>query len=173
MAAINPKPQLGLLVFFLSTLSISAISQPSDEPPTVYEILPKFGLPSGLLPDTVKSYSLDDDGNFVVDLDKPCYIQFDYLVYYEKRITGVLKYGSITHLKGIQVQKLLLWFDVDEIKVDLPPSDSIYFSVGFINKKLDIDQFKTVHSCRKKATSWNRVIELLTPGEDIQLLITE
>ncbi|KAG2312900.1 hypothetical protein Bca52824_024457 [Brassica carinata] len=33
-------------------------------------------------------------------------------------------------------------------KVNLPPSDYIYFKVGFINKKLDIFQFKIVHSCK-------------------------
>ncbi|KAK3030110.1 hypothetical protein RJ639_038859 [Escallonia herrerae] len=60
--------------------------------------------------------------------------------------------GSITDLKGIQVQRFLFWFDVDEIRVDLPPSDSIYFQVGLINKKLDVGQFNTVHSCRASVT---------------------
>ncbi|XP_047173817.1 uncharacterized protein LOC124841568 [Vigna umbellata] len=113
---------------------------------SVYDVLPKFGLPSGLLPDTVTDYTLDEDGQFVVVLAKPCYIQFEYLVYYDKKITGKLSYGSITNLKGIEVQRLLLWFNVDEIRVDLPPSNSIYFQVGIINKKLNVDQFKTVHS---------------------------
>ncbi|KAH1072861.1 hypothetical protein J1N35_025189 [Gossypium stocksii] len=85
-------------------------------------------------------------------LESPCYIQFEYLVYYEKTITGKLGYGSITDLEGIQVQRFFLRFDVNEIKVDLPPSDSIYFQVGFINKKLDVDQFKTIHSCRDEVT---------------------
>ncbi|ONH97251.1 hypothetical protein PRUPE_7G179800 [Prunus persica] len=31
---------------------------------------------------------------------------------------------------------------MDEIRVDLPPSYSIYFMVGIINKKLDVDQFQ-------------------------------
>ncbi|XP_062015117.1 uncharacterized protein LOC133731723 [Rosa rugosa] len=74
------------------------------------------------------------DGRFVVVLEKPCYIQFEYLVYYETRITGKLSYGAITDLKGIQVQSLFFWFDLDEIRVDLPPSDSIYFTVGIMNK---------------------------------------
>ncbi|CAL8993042.1 unnamed protein product [Prunus brigantina] len=37
---------------------------------------------------------------------------------------------------------------MDEIRVDLLPSDSIYFIVGIINKKLDVNQFQNVHSCR-------------------------
>jgi len=120
---------------------------------SVYDVLPKYGLPSGLLPNTVTDYTLGDDGKFVVYLEKPCYVQFDYLVYYESKITGKLNYGSITDLKGIQVQRLLFWFNVDEIRVDLPPSDSIYFQVGIINKKLDVDQFNTVRSCRNSLFS--------------------
>ncbi|KAF8403951.1 hypothetical protein HHK36_012058 [Tetracentron sinense] len=147
---LRSKPLLGFLLFsmfFASTFAISSVSVSNGT--TVYEILTDFGLPSGLLPDSVKDFSLSDDGSFVVDLEKPCYIQFDYLVYYDRRITGTLKYGSITHLNGIEVQRFLLWLNVDEIRVDLPPSDSIYFQVGWINKKLDVDQFQTVHSCRK------------------------
>ncbi|CAI9106748.1 OLC1v1005969C1 [Oldenlandia corymbosa var. corymbosa] len=141
------------LFFLLSSLILFILSSVNggDPNPTVYEILPKYGLPSGLLPDSVKSYTLSDDGTFEVLLEKPCYIHFDYLVYYEKKINGKLSIGSITDLKGIQVQRLFFWFDVDEIKVDLPPSDSIYFTVGIINKKLDVDQFQTVHSCSDKA----------------------
>ncbi|CAL2264233.1 unnamed protein product [Prunus armeniaca] len=37
---------------------------------------------------------------------------------------------------------------MDEIRVDFLPSDSIYFIVGIINKKLDVNQFQNVHSCR-------------------------
>nr|AGV54581.1 hypothetical protein [Phaseolus vulgaris] len=144
---------------------------------SVYEVLPKFGLPSGLLPDSVTDYTLDEEGQFAVALAKPCYIQFEYLVYYEKKITGKLSYGSITNLKGIQVQRLLLWFNVDEIRVDLPPSSNIYFQVGIINKKLSVDQFKTVHSCRKSLSSSSpcaqRRIKLPAPVDEIPMLLTE
>ncbi|KAJ9153355.1 hypothetical protein P3X46_026803 [Hevea brasiliensis] len=179
MASANPNNHLRLsLLSVLLFLSLSELSFSVRDPVSVYEILPKYGLPSGLLPDSVTNYSLSDDGRFIVLLEKPCYIQFDYLVYYDKQISGKLNYGSITDLKGIEVQRFFLWFSVDEIKVDLPPSDSIYFQVGIINKKLDVDQFKTVHSCRNKVSGscggfWNRIMELPTPTDDIQMLITE
>uniref|UniRef100_A0A6N2MN97 DUF538 domain-containing protein n=1 Tax=Salix viminalis TaxID=40686 RepID=A0A6N2MN97_SALVM len=166
---------LSLFLFF--SHSKSTLSQ--DPPPKVFEILQKFGLPSGLLPNTVKSYSLSDDGSFTVYLEKECHVEFDCLVNYEKKITGKLGYGSITNLKGIQVQKFFLWLDVDEIKVDLPPSDSIYFQVGWINKKLDADQFKTVHSCRAGVSYgslgglWKQFLELPAPDDDVQMLLTE
>ncbi|XVE70397.1 hypothetical protein DITRI_Ditri10aG0069400 [Diplodiscus trichospermus] len=186
MASNNLNSNLGLALislFFLLSVpkSLSDLDpepEPKPAPPTVWDILPKYGLPSGLLPNTVTDYSLQEDGRFIVVLESPCYVQFEYLVYYEKTITGKLGYGSITDLKGIQVQRFFLWFDVDEIKVDLPPSDSIYFQVGFINKKLDVDQFKTIHSCRDEVRgscgySWKSVLQLTTPTNEIQMLITE
>lgn len=117
---------------------------------SIYEILPVFGLPSGLLPDSVKNYTFSPaDGNFVVELDEqPCYVQLDdYLVSYDEIISGTLKIGSITNLEGVRVKWLLLWLKVDEIKVDLPPNDNIYLQFGLVNKKLDVHQFKTIHSC--------------------------
>ncbi|PON42965.1 hypothetical protein TorRG33x02_334740 [Trema orientale] len=183
--ASNPKLHsshaLFLLLFFVSTATSSSSSSPpapSPPTPTVYDILPKFGLPSGLLPDSVLNYTLSDDGRFVVVLENPCYIEFDYLVFYDKTITGKLKYGSITELKGIQVRKFFIWFDVDEIRVDLPPSDSIYFQVGFINKRLDLGQFKTVRSCYIALSgcaprSWKQTLELPAPMKELQMLITE
>ncbi|KAL6203806.1 hypothetical protein ACLB2K_027505 [Fragaria x ananassa] len=174
-----PFPKPGLIPVLLLLLSAAARLSLSDS--TVFELLPKCGLPSGLLPASVSNYTLSDDGRFVVVLDKPCYIQFEYLVYYETQITGKLSYGAITGLKGIQVQRLFFWFDVDEIRVDLPPSDSIYFTVGIINKKLDVDQFQSVHSCRDGLSgsgsclgSLKRVIQLPSPlEEEIKMLLTE
>ncbi|KAL1808641.1 hypothetical protein ACET3Z_025631 [Daucus carota] len=170
------KPHLLFLLITLLTLTTHSISTSA----TVYELLPKFGLPSGLLPDNVKSYSLSDDGSFVVELEKTCYIDFDYTVYYDKKITGTLKYGSISNLDGIQVKRFFLWLGVDEIKVDLPPSDNIYFQVGLINKKLDVGQFETIHACGDKVNSagsdhrsWKKVLQLPTPMEEIEMLITE
>jgi len=153
---------LNFAMFFLFFIFLSATAAISES--SVYDILPQFGLPKGLLPDGVVNYTFSpEEGNFVVDLEKPCYVQFDYLVYYEKRITGTLKMGSITNLKGIQVKRFLFWFDVDEIKVDLPPRDSIYFQVGLINKKLKVDQFQTVRSCNsgvRSSRSWKLIFEV-------------
>ncbi|XP_047939170.1 uncharacterized protein LOC125186768 [Salvia hispanica] len=162
---------LSLFLFFSLPNSASPTDPPSPKP-TVYEILPKFSLPSGLLPASVVNYTLSDDGQFEVYLENPCYIQFDYLVYYEEKITGKLSLGSIADLKGIQVQRLyFFWFDVDEIKVDLPPSGSIYFTVGVINKELDVDQFLNVRSCKDKAV--NSVVEITASVDDIPMLMTE
>ncbi|KAI4345339.1 hypothetical protein L6164_012471 [Bauhinia variegata] len=180
--AINQKSHLSLTLFSVIFIFLSSIprslSLPDFQDHTVYEILPEFGLPSGLLPNSVKSYSLSSDGRFVVVLERPCYVHFEYLIYYDETITGQLSYGSIADLKGIEVNRFFLWLDVDEIRVDLPPSDSIYFQVGIINKKLDINQFKTVHSCRDSVKgsclgSLKRVLELPAPVDEIPMLLTE
>ncbi|XP_010257572.1 PREDICTED: uncharacterized protein LOC104597621 [Nelumbo nucifera] len=172
------KHLLGFFLFPLFFVSAFALSSfPISNGSSVYELLPEFGLPSGLLPDSVKGFSLADDGRFVVELEKPCYIQFDYLVYYDQKITGTLNYGSIANLKGIEVKRFFLWFDVEEIRVDLPPADYIYFQVGFINKKLDVDQFQTVHSCQDgvscKGGSWKDLLKVPTPINEVPMLITE
>ncbi|XP_009403380.2 uncharacterized protein LOC103986946 [Musa acuminata AAA Group] len=141
--------QLLLLLFSLLLASLTA--QSPGSPPTgttIYDLLPEYVLPSGLLPDTVKSFSLAENGSFAVELSGPCYIDFEYLVYYEPKISGVVKYGGIEDLKGVKVRRFLIWFDVDAIKVDLPPSEYIYFQVGWITRKLHVDQFQTVHSCK-------------------------
>ncbi|KAG5630639.1 hypothetical protein H5410_002356 [Solanum commersonii] len=79
----------------------------------------------GLLPSSVKSYSLSDDGTFEVIC------------------------------RSLVMWSLNIWFitltSVNEIRVDLPSSGSIYFQVGFINKKLDIKQFETPRSCQDNA----------------------
>ncbi|KNA24323.1 hypothetical protein SOVF_016790 [Spinacia oleracea] len=118
---------------------------------TIYEILPIFGLPGGLFPDSVKNYTFSiEDGTFAVELEKqqPCYVQLeDYMVCYDELISGTLKIGSITNLEGVRVKWLMIWLKVDEIKVDLPPNDNIYLQFGLVNKKLDVNQFRTIHSC--------------------------
>ncbi|KAG0474081.1 hypothetical protein HPP92_015372 [Vanilla planifolia] len=145
------------LLLLIFTCAAATATSDSRSPPlertnvsSVYDILPKFGLPLGLLPNNVISFSLAQDGAFEVNLADACYVKFEYLVYYAPKITGVIRYGLIENLKGIQVERFLLWLDVDAIKVDLPPSNFIYFDVGFITKKLGVDQFKRIHSCNKR-----------------------
>nr|DAD30095.1 TPA_asm: hypothetical protein HUJ06_031563 [Nelumbo nucifera] len=175
-----PCPEALLrFVFSLTLLSAAAFASspfPISNGTTVFDLLPQFGLPSGLLPSSVRNFSFANDGRFVVEMEKPCSIQFDYLVYYERKITGTLKYGSITNLKGIRVKRLFLWLDVEEIRVDLPPSYYIYFQVGLINKKLDAGQFRTVHPCQNGVScegSWKDLLKVPTPFNEVTMLLTE
>ncbi|XP_043690702.1 uncharacterized protein LOC122641511 [Telopea speciosissima] len=163
-----------LFLFFASALAISSVSASNGI--TVYEILTQYGLPRGLLPDSVKKFSHTEDGNFVVELEKPCYIQFENMVSYDQKITGTIKYGSITNLDGIKVKRFFLWLDVQEIRVDLPPSGFVYFQVGLINKKLDAGQFQTVQSCKDGLSCqgfWKDILKVPTPIKEVPMLLTE
>ncbi|KAJ1294074.1 hypothetical protein BS78_01G118500 [Paspalum vaginatum] len=123
-------------------------SPPPHENTTLAELLPLYGLPPGIFPSTVTAFSLAHNGSLTVDLAGTCYVQFEYLTYFEARVTGVLRYGSLSDLEGIQVRRFLFWFDVVRIKVDLPPPPRyVYLDIGWITRKLPADEFQTVHAC--------------------------
>lgn len=131
----------------------------------VSEVLAKYGLPIGLLPDSVKSYSVADDGSFKVELQSPCYVQFNYLVYYDKIITGKLSYGKITDLGGIEAKQFFIWVNVIGIKVDLPSANYIYFNVGLLSKKIEISWFESVPTCKNSLEN--------KPCSEIEVALTE
>ncbi|KAK9079041.1 hypothetical protein SSX86_000710 [Deinandra increscens subsp. villosa] len=143
--------QMPLLLLTILTLtsSISAI-------PTIYDIAHQFGFPSGILPDSVTSYSTlpADDGesfNFVVFLDKPCYVEYDdgFLVYFDYKITGKITYGKITELKGLQGKKYLFWLTIEEIEVD---GSSLKFTQYWpISVYSDIALFERIPTCKDKS----------------------
>lgn len=144
-ASKSPLPRLFSVLSLFSVVAITPALSLS-----VHELFVMYGLPGGLLPDTVKTYTFSNDGQLIVHMESPCYIRFDYLVYYDHQISAKISNGSISNLKGIEVQTSLLWWlSVDEIRVheDLSTADSIYFQVGIINKKLGISQFRAVQSC--------------------------
>ncbi|XP_062115069.1 uncharacterized protein LOC133829246 [Humulus lupulus] len=109
----------------------------------VHDLLPKFGLPKGLLPD-FQSYSLSGDDSFEVELRSPCY------VYYDKKIIGKLSYGSVSDVTGIEAKMLLLWVSVTKIHTD-KGSDSIRFYVGSLSEDLPASKFEHVPDCKSKA----------------------
>ncbi|XP_024986956.1 uncharacterized protein At5g01610-like [Cynara cardunculus var. scolymus] len=143
--------QMSLLILALLAL-VSSTPVISAYPPTIYEALELFGLPVGLLPDSVTSYTFDPtDNSFVVELKKPCYIKFDYLVYFKTKITGKINSGVLSEIKGLQAQVFLFWLNIDEIRVDVPATSNVYFILGSISQTLDIKQFQTIHPCRDNA----------------------
>ncbi|KAH7661852.1 At5g01610-like protein [Dioscorea alata] len=140
-----------LLLFLFSTSSAS----------TVYEILTEYGLPQGLLPDAVKEYSLSSNGDFVVELYKPCYVHFSLLVYYEKTITGKLEHGQISNLSGIQVRKFFIWVGVDGI-VAGPDGRTLDFNAGMITEKHPVSEFAEIRPCKSNARTSCRGAESLS-----------
>ena len=118
----------------------------------VHDLLPLYGLPKGLLPDNVNSYSLSaDDGDFEIELDSTCYVHFSKLVYYDKKIKGKLSYGKVSGVSGIQAKKGFLWVSVSGI-VAHPSSDTVEFQVGFLSEELPVSEFEKIHTCKDKLT---------------------
>ncbi|KAG6787592.1 hypothetical protein POTOM_003634 [Populus tomentosa] len=133
---------LSLLLLSKSRLSLSLVS--SD----IHDLLPQYGLPRGLLPDNVESYTLpSSDGSFEVKLKTPCYVHFDDVVYYDKVIKGKLSYGSVHDVSGIQAKKLFIWLPVTGIEVSKADDGMISFFVGPISEELPAKQFEDVPAC--------------------------
>lgn len=117
----------------------------------VAEILEENGLPKGLLPGTVKSYSLSDDGKFEVTLSAACQTKISSEeVSYKKSITGKLSYGKITSLSGIQAKEFF-WISITSIEVDKSNPDILWFEVGFLAKSLSVDLFQVPPTCNSLA----------------------
>ncbi|GJR87677.1 E3 ubiquitin protein like protein [Tanacetum coccineum] len=110
----------------------------SKQPSTIYEILRSNGLPMGLLPKGVTNYTIDNSGYFQVYLDQACNSKFENEFHYDENVSGVLSFGQIDGVNGISAQDLFMWFNVKEIRVDVPSSGLIYFDVGVVHKQFSL-----------------------------------
>ncbi|KAJ6827621.1 uncharacterized protein M6B38_366965 [Iris pallida] len=143
----SPLPLL-FLVFFLLLPFLSSSSDAGG--PTVHELLPKYGLPVGLVPDAVESYTLSSNGEFEIRLSSPCYVHFSSLAYYGRTIRGRLSYGAISDLEGVQAKKLFLWVSVTGM-VAHPDTGVIEFQVGLLSQSLPYSEFLEVPKCSAKS----------------------
>ncbi|AQK91890.1 hypothetical protein ZEAMMB73_Zm00001d009432 [Zea mays] len=144
----SPLPRIVLLLTVVVaaaavvTVSVMSLSGAAND------LLPKYGLPKGLIPDSVASYSFDEaTGAFEIHLAGTCYVHFgSHLVYYERTITGKLSKGAISDLSGVQAKKLFLWVYVTGM-VAHPDQGTIEFQAGFISESLSASMFDEVPTC--------------------------
>lgn len=137
-------------IILLSALSFSTqlyAALHSFESVTIYDLLKSYHLPEGLFPKGVKDLSFDDSGTFQVYLDQPCNSMYENELHYDRNISGVLSLGKIDQLSGISAKDLFLWFQVKEIRVDIPSSGLIYFDVGVVSKQFSLSSFETPKEC--------------------------
>nr|GEY20637.1 hypothetical protein [Tanacetum cinerariifolium] len=143
MASITQKP----LVIIITLISLNLIITTTTFAKTndIHDILPEYGLPVGVLPDAVQSYTLSPTyGSFTVILTNPCYVKFDdQTVYYDKTNKGKLTYGSSSNVSGIQAKELFVWLSVTGMDLDVG-GDMVEFRVGVLSKKLPVDMFRDV-----------------------------
>lgn len=143
----SPLPRL-ILLLFATAAAAAATASAASLKGAASDLLPKYGLPKGLIPDSVASYSFDEaTGAFEIHLASTCYVHFgSHLVYYEKEITGKLSKGAISDLSGVQAKKLFLWVYVTGM-VAHPDQGTIEFQAGFISESLSASMFDEVPTC--------------------------
>ncbi|KAF0913105.1 hypothetical protein E2562_020244 [Oryza meyeriana var. granulata] len=126
----------------------SASPSPSPLRGVANDLLPEYGLPRGLIPEAIASYTFDNaTGDFEIRLESTCYIWFgSHLAYFEDTIRGRISYGTITGLSGIQAQKFFLWVSITTI-IAHPDEGTVEFQAGFISEALPESDFAEVPVC--------------------------
>ena len=112
------------------------------------DVLSEYGLPKGLLPDEVTSYTfVNATGDFKIQLASSCYVWFgDHYVYFDKSISGTITYGAISNLSGIQAKKLFIWVYISSM-VARPERGMIEFHAGFISEDVPMSLFEKMPVC--------------------------
>ncbi|KAA0065854.1 hypothetical protein IC582_014465 [Cucumis melo] len=148
MAAISPH--FSIFIFYISLISLSLPPSLSLSSTTIHDLLRSKGLPPGLLPKEVKSYSLSPNGLLQVFLDGPCLTKYENRVIFESVVTANLSYGSLIGVQGLTQEELFLWLPVKDIIVDDPNSGLILFDIGVAHKQLALSLFEDPPSCKSQ-----------------------
>ncbi|KAL3736258.1 uncharacterized protein LOC104450184 [Eucalyptus grandis] len=127
---------------------LSSVSPPALSLSSIHDLLRSRGLPAGLLPREIKSYTLSDDGRLEVLLDGPCLTKFENRVFFDSVVKANLTYGSLIGVVGLSQEELFLWLPVKDIIVDDPSSGLILFDIGVAHKQLSLSLFEDPPDCK-------------------------
>ncbi|XP_043698918.1 uncharacterized protein LOC122649737 [Telopea speciosissima] len=116
----------------------------------IHDLLRSYGLPAGLLPKAVNSFTLQDNGHLEVFLDRPCLTKFENRVYLDSIVKGNLSYGELAGLEGLTQEELFLWLPVKDIVVKDPSLGIILFDIGVVHKQLSLSLFDNPPDCESK-----------------------
>lgn len=113
----------------------------------VYERLEDYGFPVGLLPHIVTGYDLEPDGRFTLYLESKCQVLVErkYPLIYNKVITGMLSYGKLQGLKGINVKAFYIWWNISGIA--LGDDENLFFDIGILSTKFPCNNFDDPPIC--------------------------
>ncbi|KAL4554933.1 hypothetical protein LXL04_037542 [Taraxacum kok-saghyz] len=117
---------------------------------SIHDLLKSKGLPVGLFPKEVESFTLYDTGLLEVFLRGPCLTKFDTMAFYESTVRANLTYGSLTGVQGLSQEELFLWLPVKDIIVDDPKSGLILFDIGLAHKQLSLSLFEDPPDCKSE-----------------------
>lgn len=125
-------------------LSVASAAAPYD-PPTVPELMDRFGLPRALLPETARRYLLHDDGTFEIFLDDGCVVEAGgYRVGYDIEVSGTVSPGTVTGLEGVRVRVLFAWVPITGVEV---AGGEVTVHIGPIRKSFPAVGFKSSPQC--------------------------
>ncbi|XP_028795416.1 uncharacterized protein LOC114750938 [Neltuma alba] len=144
-------------LLFAVFLFISLASLSSSSSPSIHDLLRSKGLPAGLLPEEVKSYTLSEDGLLEVFLQGPCLTKYENRVLFESVVRANLTYGSLIGVEGLSQEELFLWLPVKDIIVDDPKSGLILFDIGVAHKQLSLSLFEDPPHCKPQGELRNHV----------------
>ncbi|KAF8703202.1 hypothetical protein HU200_031990 [Digitaria exilis] len=114
-------------------------------PPTVPELMEKFGLPPGLLPETARRYLLQSDGTFQLFLDDGCVVEAGgYRIGYDIKVSGKVVPGAVTGLGGVRVRVLFAWVPITAVEV---AGGEVTVHVGPLTKSFPVVGFKSSPRC--------------------------
>lgn len=115
---------------------------------SIHDLLRSRGLPPGLVPKEVKSYSLSENGMLEVVLEGPCLAKYENRVFFESVVKANLSYGSLNGVVGLSQEELFLWLPVRDIIVDDPTSGLILFDIVVAHKELSLSLFEDPPDCK-------------------------
>ncbi|XP_031287873.1 uncharacterized protein At5g01610 [Pistacia vera] len=148
---LTPKSILTLFLTLLLPFTITSSS-------SIQNLLRSQGLPGGLFPNNVKSYSFDyQSSRLEVYLESPCMAKFDSRVYFNSVVRANLSYGGLIGLEGLAQEELFLWLPVKGIIVNDPSSGLILFDIGLAQKQLSLSLFEDPPVCKRQGASLENV----------------
>ncbi|KAI3509939.1 hypothetical protein L1887_25464 [Cichorium endivia] len=151
MAIVRQKHTLLLILLCVILPFSHSQSESESESVTessIHDLLKSKGLPVGLFPKEVESFTLYDTGLLEVFLRGPCLTKFDTMAFYESTVRANLTYGSLTSVEGLSQEELFLWLPVKDIIVDDPKSGLILFDIGLAYKQLSLSLFEDPPDCK-------------------------
>ncbi|XP_056688955.1 uncharacterized protein [Spinacia oleracea] len=151
------------LIHPINTTTTTLISSSSS----IHDLLKSQGLPGGIFPRNVKSYTLDQDGLLEVYFDEPCESMFETLVRFDTVVKANLTFGGLNGVEGLSQEELFLWLPVKDIIVKDPLSGLILFDIGVAQKQLAFSLFEDPPICNPHRPSfgepnWSRRTSLWT-----------
>lgn len=173
MASLNPIT-MALLLISVIILAMAEDNPHQNDPQSVrrvsfYDVLSSNGLPIGLFPNSISSFSVDPEtGVFrlLLQAPSPCDTVFETRLRYESDVTGRLSYGRISNLTGVSAQELFLWLPVKGIQVDIPSSGLIYFDVEVVSKQFSLSLFETPKDCSSAENVVGELIDAVVSVSD-------